>query len=986
MSAPPDPDRWRRIDAILEAALEAPAAERAEIVARACGADEALRLEVSSLIEADARAGAFLDTGALAEVAARVLANGRPFEVGQVLADRYRIEEPLGSGGMGAVYRAHDRLLGTDVAVKALEPGLAQRPAQLEALRREVRLARLVTHANVCRVHDLVEDASGPFLTMEYVPGESLAARLERQGALPVAECTRLLTGIACGLGAAHAAGVVHRDLKPANVLLREGSGEPVVADFGIAADAAGGAGDATPLGTRGYVAPEQRAGAAPDARSDLYSLGVLAHRMAAGRLPGEEGPRALPRELVPLVEATLRERPEERPPDAAAAVALIERATKGVERPRRRLVLQALVAALVAPVAFVVGDRRWGPSGPVVLSDVDTSALADVWIGEGLRRLVIGELVDAWGLDARPAAKGATPPGAVGLRVWRDIPGRLHAAIALPGERGREIDGATLRTLAEGAARRIAERAAARDRHPTREELRAVGAHDAEAWRDFRRARRAARMEMWGRVRALTRRAIERDPEFPMAWLESDLTYNQEDRAREPILDQVVALGDRAQGLSPLSRLAIDFARASRAKDGPAIGAVLARIGALELDDHDRLYVEYRLAALHFALGEPERGLAPLERMTEEWPQDAAAPKRLADYYLGLDEPVSPSLALRYAQRAVELAPEDVAARANLARAQLLMGDAAAARAEREVIAHAGPDDKQEAFVTERMNRVFLLHMGLGDIEDAAADARRLMLEPGVRHAQGQIAMGVVDLARGAFDDGLAALAAAAGELERAGMSVLAVDAHSQRAWHAFTLGRYDVTIAAVEDIRRGDRAFRQALAEKLAQRAEVLGALAGFGASGRDPTPAQQAQVRERLAAMWPQGEWLRWQGYLELLLRHRLRNWAGVAALYHELERDAVPLAVTVPAADALERLGRTSDAQILYERLAAHPNAWFQPYGRGLAWLRLGLLRERAGDTAGARAAHTSLLGVWDRAPRDRPEIREAERRLRILGTR
>src|SRR6185436_10395104 len=212
-----------------------------------------------------------------------------------------------------------------------------------------------------------VEDGDVAFITMEHVSGESLAERLERAGALPREGCLRVLADVARGLAAAHAAGVIHRDLKPGNVLLRRGTDEAVVADFGVAAEATAPEGrEATRAGTRGYMAPEQAAGAPPDARSDLYSFGVLAHRMATGQMPMEATGRAaggaraeadaraeaaepttdeLPPELSDLVRACLRRDAGERPDGAAAALRLLERA----HRPRPASFLVRRGAALAA-------------------------------------------------------------------------------------------------------------------------------------------------------------------------------------------------------------------------------------------------------------------------------------------------------------------------------------------------------------------------------------------------------------------------------------------------------------------------------------------------------------------------------------------------------------------------------------------------------------------------------------------------------------
>ncbi|HVY49887.1 MAG TPA: serine/threonine-protein kinase, partial [Minicystis sp.] len=206
-----------------------------------------------------------------------------------VVAGRYEILGMLGVGGMGTVYRARDRELDEVVALKALRRELVDAPGMLERFRREVKLARRVTHPNVARVFDIGEHDGEKFLTMEYVDGESLAGLLAREGALSVARGVELAVAVCAGLGAAHHAGVVHRDLKPDNVLLSK-SGRVVVTDFGIArAVMDGGAGQTAGglVGTPAYMAPEQVEGAADvDARADVYALGAMLFELFTGARP----------------------------------------------------------------------------------------------------------------------------------------------------------------------------------------------------------------------------------------------------------------------------------------------------------------------------------------------------------------------------------------------------------------------------------------------------------------------------------------------------------------------------------------------------------------------------------------------------------------------------------------------------------------------------------------------------------------------------
>jgi len=196
-----------------------------------------------------------------------------------VLGGRFRVRSRLGHGGMGAVYEVEDQALGEPVAIKLFDRGAADR----ERIRREVRLARLVTHENVCRVFDLHFFAEQPAVTMELIRGSSLSVLL-REGRLELDRFLRWAIPMCNGLRAAHACGIVHRDLKPSNVLI-EDTGRPVLVDFGIARAAAEQPGKKFE-GTLDYVAPEQLLSYRSDALSDVYSMGVVMFKMATGTLP----------------------------------------------------------------------------------------------------------------------------------------------------------------------------------------------------------------------------------------------------------------------------------------------------------------------------------------------------------------------------------------------------------------------------------------------------------------------------------------------------------------------------------------------------------------------------------------------------------------------------------------------------------------------------------------------------------------------------
>jgi Protein kinase domain len=211
-----------------------------------------------------------------------IVSEGR-FLPGRLLAGRYRIVALLGKGGMGEVYRADDLTLGQPVALKFLPLEAAHDQGLLERFKNEVRIARRVSHPNVCRVYDVGDVEGHTFFTMEYVDGEDLASLLRRIGRLPEDKALDIARQLCAGLAAAHAKGVLHRDLKPANIML-DGRGQVVITDFGLAGLADQIQGAEVRSGTPAYMAPEQLAGKEVSTRSDIYSLGLVLYEIFTGK------------------------------------------------------------------------------------------------------------------------------------------------------------------------------------------------------------------------------------------------------------------------------------------------------------------------------------------------------------------------------------------------------------------------------------------------------------------------------------------------------------------------------------------------------------------------------------------------------------------------------------------------------------------------------------------------------------------------------
>jgi serine/threonine protein kinase/tetratricopeptide (TPR) repeat protein len=646
---------------------------------------------------------------------------------GQTFASRYTIIRLLGAGGMAAVYQAWDETLATAVALKLIRIDPAMEPADIrqleERFKRELKLARQVTHPNVVRIHDLGEVGRTLYLTMAYVPGADLATVLQRDGRLPIGRVLALARQIVSGLGAAHKAGVVHRDLKPANIMVGAND-EALLTDFGIARSTTGeqtmlpdvGIGRANAradmslhtmpgaiMGTLEYMAPEQTRGEPADERTDIYAVGLILYELVAGGRPRvsregglaalverlQKGPPPL-REAVPdvpdgvdaIVAKCLKPDPADRYANADDLLADLERLdAEGHPLPLPRKVERwKVVSAAAAISALLIAGTWWAasnrvppipltdrPAVPILIVDFENRAQEPAFDGVLEQALSIGmegaPFITAYPRkDAAALVRNLKLGDKLDENTGRLVANREGIGIILAGSIERADDGYRIRVRALNPENPKEPIVAADARAPDKVSvLGAVGKIAERVRKGLGDTTPSAKQQ----AETFTAASLDAVREYTIA---QELSANQKDE--EAIRHYEAALAHDSE---------FGRAYAGRAMSLHYLGRREAAAEAWEeaLRRLDRMTEREKLRTTGLYYAGPARhyqkAIEEYEQLVLKYPADSAAHNNLA---VAQFSTLNFSKALEHGQRAIEIYPRSFKYRANLALYAMYAGD----------------------------------------------------------------------------------------------------------------------------------------------------------------------------------------------------------------------------------------------------------------------------------------------------------------------
>jgi tetratricopeptide (TPR) repeat protein len=621
---------------------------------------------------------------------------------GATLAGRYRILALLGAGGMGLVYKAEDEQLGLPVAIKVLRPDPWKDRRRIERFKQELVLARQVSHRNVVRIHDIGSDGDVVFLSMDFVPGRSLGELLADEGPLPADKAVDIARQVASGLAAAHEAGVIHRDLKPGNVLV-DASGRAAISDFGVARSlsAVGSTAPGAVIGTLDYLSPEQARGASVDARTDLYSLGILLYEMLTGELPFAGGsppevlaqrmsgatrdllPSATPKELAAIVRRLLQRDPDRRYRDARELLDDLGRIDAQASSWRRTRPWAAWAAAGIVALTVLgwagfriarqeaapppAATRAAAPTGHAValLPLADETGREDLaWVSSGVPEMLAQSLAEGHGLRVLDSQRVFDTLAALKVEPG-PLPEREARRLAELLDADRLVSG---RVRAAGDRLRIELSLIAAD-------VPGLPAQTVRAESELQEAFAlvdqlgATLRERFAAPPLESMPALSRSPAALSAYAMGSASLRRGDAlAAAAELERAVA-SDPAYGAAWLQLARAREALGRREAARKAAQRAVASLGTGESRSaYEARAVEARL------LGRPEKAQEILAKLAERYPGDAEARVELAEAY---GEQGSLDRAIATLQQAVRLAPHHPRAWFLLGKYSILSGDA---------------------------------------------------------------------------------------------------------------------------------------------------------------------------------------------------------------------------------------------------------------------------------------------------------------------
>jgi serine/threonine protein kinase/tetratricopeptide (TPR) repeat protein len=690
-------------------------------------------------------------------------------EVGQVLGGRFEIHEMLGIGGMGAVYKAYDRDIDRIIALKCIRPELAKDSEITQRFTQELLLARQIAHKNVIRIFDVRDSGGLKFITMEYVEGRDLGSLVESKGKLTIAESVSIVSQICSGLACAHAEGVVHRDLKPSNIMV-EPNGRVVVMDFGLAR--ADNTGQMTQtgavMGTYQYMSPEQAKGTKADARSDIFTVGIILYELLTGKtpyaadsalasllkrtqeaaVPPSQIDRAIPRPLSAIVAKCLERDVLKRYQTVDDLLNDLKAFQGGgpVSRPSGKIgkkwiafAASFVLAGLIAIAAIV----KWSGSGgnsatishapvKVLLADFKNNTSDSVFDGtlessfalamEGApfisaynrtqaRKTLVQIKPDATILDEAGASLIALREGVnvvISGAVEKLSGGYRISCKAVDPVSSKTLGSAQSQTDAKSGVLQAVAQLADKMR-------RMLGDNTPDS----------ARLQQQETV---TSSSLEAVHEYAVA---QDLQFSGKWEEALPHYSKAIEL-DPNMGRAYAGMAAMSANMGHKADAEKNYKAALAHLD--RMSDREK----YRTRGGYYLMTrQPEKAIQEYNALVEQYPADAAGPTNLAlSYFFTRDM----QKAMEQGRRSVDLSPKAVLQRTNLALYSIYAGDyAAGAKAAQEVLS-------ENAGSADALGALAIAQTGAGDLSSATATYHKLeALSP---RGASMANMGLADLA----------------------------------------------------------------------------------------------------------------------------------------------------------------------------------------------------------------------------------------------